>query len=238
MRYLVLAADYDGTLAQDGRVTDETLAALNKLRDTGRKLFLVTGRELDELLHVFPGVQFFDRVVAENGALIYEPATRAIRILAKAPPAEFVETLQRRKVSPMSFGRVIIATWKPHEIVVLETIRDMGLDLQVIFNKDAVMILPAIVNKATGLAAALKEMDLPAHAVVGVGDAENDLAFLAMTGCAVAVQNALPTVKERADFVTPADHGRGVEQLIDHILADDLPVRSGRSLQTESVPHQ
>ena len=62
-------------------------------------------------------------------------------------------------------------------------------------------------------------------AVVGVGDAENDLAFLALTGCAVAVQNALTTVKERADFVTPGDHGRGVEQLIEHLLADDLPNR-------------
>jgi HAD superfamily hydrolase (TIGR01484 family) len=234
MRYLVLAADYDGTLAQDGRVTDETLSALKNLRSTGRKLVLVTGRELDELLKIFPSVGLFDRVVAENGALVYEPATRAVRILTEGPRADFVKALQRRKVSPMSVGRVIIATWKPHETVVLETIRDMGLDLQVIFNNDAVMILPASVNKATGLTAVLKELNLPAHQVVGVGDAENDLVFLTMTGYAVAVQNALPTVKECADFVTLVDHGRGVEQLIERILADDLPERLGRSLKTES----
>ena len=47
-----------------------------------------------------------------------------------------------------------------------------------IFNKGAVMILPSGVNKATGLAAALEELGLSPHNVVGVGDAENDHAFL------------------------------------------------------------
>ena len=70
MRYLALATDYDGTLAQDGRVTQETMASLEKLRATGRKLILVTGRELDELLRIFPGASLFERIVAENGAQI------------------------------------------------------------------------------------------------------------------------------------------------------------------------
>jgi hydroxymethylpyrimidine pyrophosphatase-like HAD family hydrolase len=222
MRYLALACDYDGTLAQDGLVSAATLAALEKLRATGRKLILVTGRELGELLSIFPGVRLFEQVVAENGALLYEPKTRAVKILAQGPSPAFVDALRQRNVAPLSVGRVIVASWKPHEMAVLETIRDLGLDLQVIFNKDAVMILPAGVNKATGLAAALKELELSPHEVVGVGDAENDHAFLAMSECAVAVQNALPIVQERADLVTRQDHGRGVESLIDHLLENDL----------------
>src|ERR1035438_3841457 len=73
MRYLALATDYDGTLACDGQVSSATLAALEKLRSTGRKLILVTGRELGELIRIFPAVNLFERVVAENGALLYEP---------------------------------------------------------------------------------------------------------------------------------------------------------------------
>ena len=69
MRYLALATDYDGTLAKDGRVDEPTLEALERFRDSGRRLILVTGRELDELLEVFPQVDLFERVVAENGAL-------------------------------------------------------------------------------------------------------------------------------------------------------------------------
>jgi hydroxymethylpyrimidine pyrophosphatase-like HAD family hydrolase len=51
--------------------------------------------------------------------------------------------------------------------------------MQVIFNKGAVMILPTGINKATGLAAALSDLKLSPHNVVGIGDAENDHAFSA-----------------------------------------------------------
>jgi HAD superfamily hydrolase (TIGR01484 family) len=222
MRYQALACDYDGTLARDGHVTDETLAALEKLRASGRKTILVTGRELEDLLTVFPALHYFDRAVVENGALVYHPELKETRTLAEGPPQKFIEELRRRNVAPISVGRVIVATWKPHENVVLDTIRDLGLELQVIFNKEAVMVLPAGINKATGLRLALQELELSPHEVVGIGDAENDHAFLAMCECGAAVSNALPTVKERADIVTRHSHGRGVEDLIADILATDL----------------
>ena len=64
-------------------------------------------------------------------------------------------------------------------------------------------------NKATGLSAALEELDLSPHNVVGVGDAENDHAFLSLCEFSAAVANALPMLKERADFVTERSHGAG-----------------------------
>src|SRR5262245_30324507 len=160
MRYLVLAADFDGTLASDGRVAATTVDALERFAATGRKLVLVTGRELDELLAIFPGVGVFDRVVAENGALLYRPETRERAALGDPPPAAFVRELERRGVAPLSVGRSIVATVHPNERVVLDTIRDLGLELHVIFNKGAVMVLPAAVNKASGLKAALGELGL------------------------------------------------------------------------------
>ena len=202
MRYLALCCDYDGTLAHDGRVDEPTLAGLEQLLASGRRLVLVTGRELPDLQATFPRLDLFERVVAENGALLYRPATREEKPLAERPPDAFVELLRSRGVAPMSVGRVIVATWQPHEHAVLEAIRELGLELQVIFNKGAVMVLPAGVNKATGLAAALEEMGLSPHNVVGVGDAENDHAFLSLCECSAAVANALPTVKETADLTT------------------------------------
>src|SRR5205085_5729096 len=122
----------------------------------------------------------------------------------------FVELLRSRGVAPMSVGRTIVATWRPHEHTVLNVIHDLGLELQVIFNKDAVMVLPSGVNKATGLVAALPELGLSPHNVVGVGDAENDHAFLKVCECSAAVANALPAVKDTADVVARHDHGAGV----------------------------
>lgn len=222
MRFIALACDYDGTLAHDGRVVPATVAALTRFKASGRKLILVTGRELHELLPLFPQVEMFDSVVAENGALLYDPATKKQRILAERPQEEFLERLRQRGVQPLAVGRTIVATWQPHEVAVLETIRDMGLELQVIFNKGAVMVLPAGVNKATGLVAALHDLALSPHNSVGVGDAENDHAFLSICECSAAVSNALPAVQEHVDLVTANDHGNGVVELIDRILANDL----------------
>ena len=222
MRYLALAADYDGTLATDGRVDAETVAALEQLIASGRKLILVTGRELDELLEIFPQISLCERVVAENGGLLYRPAMREHKTLGQSPPQSFVDALRARHVSPLSVGRSIVATVHPQETTVLEVIRDLGLELQVIFNKGSVMVLPAGVNKATGLTAALQELTVSPHNVVGVGDGENDHALLTLCECGVAVSNAVPMLKETADLVTQKDHGAGVAQLIRDMVSDDL----------------
>jgi hydroxymethylpyrimidine pyrophosphatase-like HAD family hydrolase len=221
MRYLALACDYDGTLAADGRVTEATSEAVRRLRASGRKFILVTGRQLGDLLTVFENIDLCDWIVAENGALLYCPATREEKCLADPPPVELIGELQRRHV-PLAVGRAIIATWQPHETTVLEAIRDLGLERQVIFNKGAVMVLPSGVNKATGLVAALGALELSSHNAVGIGDAENDHAFLRLCECSVAVQNALPMVKDAADLVTAGDHGAGVVELVDRLLEGEL----------------
>jgi hydroxymethylpyrimidine pyrophosphatase-like HAD family hydrolase len=225
MRFVALAADFDGTLAADGVLDPATTSALERLRRSGRELILVTGREVPELVATCPELGLFSLVVAENGALLYWPATERYRLLAEPPPHALVDALCALDVAPLSVGKVIVATWHPHEATVLETIRHLGLEYQVIFNKGAVMVLPPGINKASGLTAALYELGLSRHNVVGIGDAENDHSFLSLCECAVAVDNALPTLKQRADFVTSLGHGAGVVELIDELLATDLQER-------------
>ena len=222
MRFRVLACDYDGTIAAEGHVDDATRRSLGKLRASGRKLILVTGRQLEDLISVFPQLEIFDYIVAENGALLYHPERDEERPLAEPPPDELVEALRSRGVSPLTSGRVIVATREPYQTDAIEVIRDLSLEIQVIFNKGAVMLLPSGINKATGLIAALGDLGISAHDVVGVGDAENDHALLGVCGRAVAVANAVPSLKERADWVTRLDHGEGVMELIDRLLASDL----------------
>jgi hydroxymethylpyrimidine pyrophosphatase-like HAD family hydrolase len=222
MRYFALACDYDGTLATKGVVDDLTIAALERVKASNRRLLLVTGRELEDLLRVFPRPGLFDRIVAENGAVVYTPETRESTLLSEPPPPAFVDELRARGVEPLSVGHVIVATWQPMETLVLATIRDLGLELQVIFNKGAVMILPSGVNKATGLRAALRALSISPHNTVGVGDAENDHAFLAICERAVAVANALPMLKERSDYVTRGERGAGVVELADKLVGSDL----------------
>jgi hydroxymethylpyrimidine pyrophosphatase-like HAD family hydrolase len=237
MRYHTLATDYDGTLATHGTVLPETLDALRRFRAAGGRTILVSGRELESLQGVFGSFELFDLMVLENGGLLYSPGTGEEWPLCEAPPLRLVEALRARSVHPLSVGRVIVATLEPHDQVVLECIHGLGLEHQVIFNKGAVMVLPSGVNKASGLKEALARMGLPAESTVGVGDAENDHALITLCGVGGAVANALPALKEHADYVCELDHGAGVVELIEHMLADTLQPhpRSPIAVEAEAV---
>ena len=222
MRYFALATDYDGTLAEDGKVSAHTLRALQKLRESGRRVLLVTGRELPELQTLMPDLSVFDLVVAENGAIVYDPAQQDEEDIANPARDDFIAALRKKKVEPLSVGRSIIATFKPNDTVVHETIREMGLDLQIVFNKEAVMVLPPGVNKASGMRDALGRLGLSRHNVAGIGDAENDFAFLELCETSAAVDNSVPKLKETVDLVTKGARGAGVRELVRRILKDDL----------------
>lgn len=221
MYFLALAVDFDGTIAEKGEVPGATVCALRSFRETGRRLLLVTGRELEDLRKCFPHLDLFDIIVAENGALLFEPGLERETLLAPPPSAELVQILRHEGVAPISVGRAIIATWRPHEEAVMRAIEQLGLELQIVFNKGAVMVLPAGVNKASGLSAALARLGISPVNVVGVGDAENDHAFLAVCGCSAAVANAVPSIKKEVDLVLARDHGRGVADLAQRIIAED-----------------
>jgi HAD superfamily hydrolase (TIGR01484 family) len=183
---------------------------------------MVTGRELPDLQNVCPVLDKFEWVVAENGALLYRPADNFSKLLCAPASPQLAQKLAEARVEPFSVGRASIATSEPHEVLAVELIKQLGLELQVIFNKGAIMILPTGVNKATGLSAALKRMKIAPHHVIGVGDAENDPAFLERCGVAVAVANALPMLKEHADLITRGARGQGVIELIERIITTDL----------------
>src|SRR2546428_11723885 len=115
MRYLALATDYDGTLAHHGVVDGETVDALRRLKASGRKLILVTGRQIDDLAGVFPELPVFDAVVGENGGLLYRPESRQTRRLAAPPSTGSVDELRPRGVEPLAVGQVVVATEQPNE---------------------------------------------------------------------------------------------------------------------------
>lgn len=218
----VLASDYDSTLAEHGTISETTARALTRVRESGRKVVLVTGRMLPDLKNVCPDAdRMFDAIVAENGAVVYFPERREVKVIGDAPEPALVDALRRRGV-PIDLGNSIIATVEPYSTAALAAIRETGVERTLVFNKGAVMLLPGGVTKGTGLEAALAAMDLSAHNMVGIGDGENDHAFLSLSECAVAVADAVPALRERADYITRAPHGRGATEFIEEHLLNDL----------------
>jgi HAD superfamily hydrolase (TIGR01484 family) len=221
MRYLAFATDFDETLAHNGLVNETTVDAVRRLRDTGRKVLLVTGRELEDLFRLLRHRELFDLIVAENGAVMFSTSSSQCVRLGESPPVALVDDLRRAGVEHLSVGHSIIATIEAHKHVVLEAIQRHGLEWHMIFNKGSVMVLPSNVNKATGLRRALKDLRIEPGSTIGIGDAENDHAFLEICGFSAAVANALPALKERADIVTQAAAGAGVTELIQRVIADE-----------------
>lgn len=230
-----LAVDYDGTIADHGQVAPATFAALARVRESGRKVLLVTGRMLPDLRHVCPEVDdTFDAVVAENGAMLYVPSRREITGLGDGPEQALVAALRRREI-PFDLGSAIVATDEIYAEAALAAIRETGVERTLVFNKGALMLLPGGVTKGTGLLAALAMMELSPHNAVAIGDAENDHAFLSVAECAVAVADAIPALRERADYVTRGGAGVGVVEFIgEHVLRDLIQIvpRLGRHALT------
>ena len=77
---------------------------------SGRKLVLVTGRQLDDLLQIFPEIALFERVIAENVAVLYCPSTGETKMLAGPTPQAFIDYILQRGVSPFAIRSVNDAT--------------------------------------------------------------------------------------------------------------------------------
>jgi hydroxymethylpyrimidine pyrophosphatase-like HAD family hydrolase len=172
---------------------------------------------VDDLLSVFTEVAVCDLVVAENGAVLLNPSTGSTRTLAPPPTPAFLEELRARGV-PFSIGLAVVATTAAYEEAVRGVIQQLGLELELAFNKGAVMVLPRSVDKRSGLQAALDELGLAPAQVVGVGDGENDQPFLELCGRSVAVANSVPALLRTADLVTEAERGAGVQELVRQLL--------------------
>jgi hydroxymethylpyrimidine pyrophosphatase-like HAD family hydrolase len=222
MRYVALAAGYDGTLARDGRCDEQCVEALRALAATGRKLILVTCRELRELLEIFPEARVFDYLVAECGAVMHRPATRESAILAQAPSEILVQELRRRDIAPLVVGSSTVTTHRAHEHEVRDAIGRLRLESQLISNGDAIIILPAGVNKASGIRAVLRELGLSPHNLAAIGSSENDVALMSVAEYAVAVENADPGPKRIADKITQGSHCDGFVEFARELMSDDL----------------
>jgi len=224
-----LACDYDETLASGGQVGAAARDALARLKSTGSKTILITGRELEDLATVFDEVSLFDCVVAENGAVLHRPADGSIRALADPPLPRLLDKLRQRGVEPLRAGRAIVATTQTHYCDVRQSILEVGLPLEIILNRTSLMVLPRGIDKSSGFKEALEELEISAQSVVGVGDAENDAPFLELCGCSVAVANAIPEIRQVADVVTDQPSTAGVIEIIAKIMTGELCM--GRTLK-------
>ena len=79
-------------------------------------------------------------------------------------------------------------------------------------------VTAAGVDKAGAAEAALAELGIPLAAVAAIGDQENDIGMLRAAGIAIAMGNAVDSVRAVADRTTETNARDGVARAIDELL--------------------
>ncbi len=234
---IVLASDLDGTLAEEGRVSNETWKTLKQAKIAGITLILVTGRTLDSFVAEGPFAELCEAIVAENGAVVYFPRRETITLPYGRLDPRVLQRLEIMNV-PLERGMVIAATVVPHDEAILKALRDSKSSANVEYNRDSVMLLPPGATKGTGLRYALTELGYSLHNVVACGDAENDRSLFEAVELGVAVANAQPTLKAVADTVLDKPRGEGVQALLLDLLDGRTPYRQPRASRRLLMGHR
>lgn len=215
MKYRVFITDFDGTLADQGRVAMATWTRIAEFRRQGGRVILATGRQLDDLFEVFPLAGSLDAIVAEDGAVVHWVESGEIHFLADPPPAEAVRWL-RSELPTAGIGQVITAGLLEDLPVFEQWATKFNLNVRFQLNKRSLMAVPAGIDKGAGVSRVLTRWGIGWSEAFGAGDAENDLPFLNRCALRATVANALPQVKLAAHFVARNPASEGVQEILEH----------------------
>ena len=216
---MVIAVDVDGTLYDGVGVDDLAVAALRTAKAGGHAIVIVTGRRWEELGHVVPTVvELTDRVVCEEGGVMVDVNSGQITLLADAVEPHLLAALRAAEVPGLDVGHVVIGAPTSWLDVVREVRDSVHSNRTIITNKGSIALTPAGCNKASGLRAAIADLDLGGHSILAIGDAANDLPMFAIADVGVGVANADDAVRASGVPLTTASFGSGVAEALHRFL--------------------
>jgi hypothetical protein len=82
-------------------------------------------------------------------------------------------------------------------------------------------VLPQNVDKGYSMRLLGEMLGLEKEEIMGIGDQENDLSLVENAGFGVAMENAIPRVKEAADYITKTNDENGVAHVIRKFVLGD-----------------
>ncbi len=245
----VVITDFDSTLtiAQPNTVPDEVWKALRAWKAQGNTLILATGRTLPYL--VGPSgiddpakLRIFDMIVAENGAVMWDPHADRVTLLADPPSPLLVDRLRAALGGDLTVGYGCISAPKTRTSDIEAVLGQVSADLNRIFGTTSVMYVPRGVSKLSGIRHALRELNIHPSRCATIGDGENDHDMLDRSatpfGMTVAVQNAEPATQKLAQYVTVSEKGYGVMELLSALLARNAHHRPRLPFLHRSPAHQ
>jgi phosphoglycolate phosphatase (TIGR01487 family) len=228
----VFAVDIDGTLTENGggAIHLAALAKLRYLERLGYNVIYATGRSSIEayVLAVFGGTTRIS--VGENGGAI-TIAPQEHKLLARREKCmhgyevlkKSIDGVQIKPVFPRMTEVVLLRTFDLKEGQ--KILDEYDLPLYLSDSKYAFHINEKGIDKAYGLAEALKILKADPAETVAIGDSETDMPMYDICGCSIALGHAEEIVKRKADHVVAGSEGAGLAEAIDFVALNYLGVK-------------
>ncbi|MCA5013588.1 MULTISPECIES: Cof-type HAD-IIB family hydrolase [unclassified Enterococcus] len=86
--------------------------------------------------------------------------------------------------------------------------------------------MPKGITKAYGISLLAKDLAIKQEEIMTIGDEENDLPMIEYAGLGVAMENAVPRVKELADVITDTNDNDGVAKAVEKFVLE--PLKGGK----------
>lgn len=86
------------------------------------------------------------------------------------------------------------------------------------YDKNYVEVFSREATKGTALAAISAALGIPAQEIACIGDGENDMTMFRQSGLCIAMGNAVPELKDAADYVAASNKEDGAAEAIEKIL--------------------
>ncbi len=197
MAIKLIAIDMDGTLLlPDHTISPAVKAAIAAARERGVNVVLTTGRPyagVHSYLKELHMEQPGDYCITYNGALVQKAGdgSTVAQTALSYDDYRFLEQLSRE------VGYTVLKS-APYFLEILDK----------------------RVNKGTGVKSLADALGIKPEEIMAIGDQENDIAMIEFAGVGVAMDNAIPAVKEAANFITKSNLEDGVAFAIEkYVLA-------------------
>jgi len=245
MTIRLIVLDIDGVLTDgETKALDlgflGKLAALNQLaRNDQRRLqrpypqiTLCTGRPAPYAEALLQAIDGRLPAVFENGAGLYVP--NGYRFLShpelgngkqmRAVRSRLEETLVQGQIAFLQPGKeysLSIFAHNPEKTdeLLKQTVSALGSlteAVDLVYSASCLNVLPRDIHKGKGLDFLAEQIGINQEEMLGIGDSDIDLPFLARVGISAAPANANAAVKRLVDYVSPSPTSEGVNDILNH----------------------
>jgi HAD superfamily hydrolase (TIGR01484 family) len=235
----LIVFDIDGVLTEgEAQALDlpllGTLAEMNqrsRRQPGGTAATLCTGRPAPYVELMLQAIDGYLPAIYENGAGLYVPdgyrflahpdvipyRMGAIRqCLAKTLVRSGFAYFQPGKEFTLTLFATDPADTPKLDAHVSEALDSLGQSVDLVYSSSCLNVLPRGMNKGRGIEFLAAETGFAPSRMLGVGDSDVDLPFLAAVGISAAPENANDAVKASVHYISPYRTADGVRDILHH----------------------